>query len=179
VIARACLALCLVALVLGAPARAEYDWSLDIPMPDADLAFAVGGGLALGEAGRPGDLGGLATLTASWLDGPFGVHLSAVGHQERRAQRIGGALEATVWYVLLLGAGVSHGVMNADGGPEVPREVTALTFFVGAPWPVARYDSGTLVLLAWARPSTRFEAGDELTLSTQLGVNLAWTTFGF
>ena len=178
-IARTGLTLGLLTLVLSSPARAEYDWSLDIPMPDSDLAFGVGGGLALGEEGRPGDLGGLATLTASWLDGPFGLHLSAVGHQERRAQRIGGALEATAWYILLLGVGVSHGVMNADGGPEVPDRITALTFFVGAPWPLARYDSGTLVLMPWARPSTRFAASDELTLSTQFGVNVAWTTFGF
>ena len=118
---------------------------------------SLGGGLALGEAGRPGDLGGLLCASVSWLDGPFGVHATAYGHRERLSNRIGGSVEATVWYVLLLGAGVSRRHGRA-GRESVPEEATALTLFAGVPWPLARLDGGgSVVLLTWARPGLRFE----------------------
>ena len=82
-------------VLLCTSARAEYDWPLDIAMPDHDWALGLGGGLAIGEEARRGDLGALMTVSGSWLDGPFGLHLTAYGHRERRAHRLGGALEAT------------------------------------------------------------------------------------
>ena len=149
-------------------------------MPQQDVAFGVGGGVALGEQQRRGDLGGLLCASASWLDGPLGLHATAYGHRERRANRLGVSVEATVWYVLLLGAGVSHGVMEDSGGPEVPEEATALTLFAGVPWPVTRLpDGGSLVILAWTRPALRFDEAQAVSLHTQLGVNLLWSTFSF
>ena len=116
------LALGVLLVVLAPPAYAEVDWSLDFPMPESDLAVGLGGGVAMGEAGRPGDLGGLLCAGLSWLDGPFGLHATVYGHRERLANRLGGSLEATVWYVLLLGAGVSYGAMEAPGGDSVRRD---------------------------------------------------------
>ena len=82
--------------------------------------------------------------------------------------------------MVLLGAGVSHGVMDASGGVEVPDEVTALTLFAGVPWPVKRLeDGGSLVILPWVRPGLRFEEEQSVTLHTQAGGNLLWSTFSF
>ena len=170
----------LLVVVVAPPAYAEVDWSLDFPMPESDVALGLGGGLALGEAGRPGDLGGLLCASVSWLDGPFGVHATAYGHRERLSNRIGGSVEATVWYVLLLGAGVSFGAMDAPGGESVPEEATALTLFAGVPWPLARLDGGgSVVLLTWARPGLRFEDSRSVSLHTQAGLSLLWSTFSF
>lgn len=172
--------MCLMWVCLAPPARAEVDWPLDFAMPQGDLAIGLGGGLALGEEPRPGDLGGLVCLSASWLDGPFGLHATAYGHRERRANRLGASLEATVWYVVLLGAGISHGVMEESGGPEVPQEATALTLFAGVPWPLIRLEAGgSWVILPWVRPGLRLEPNDGVSLHTQVGVNLVWSTFGF
>ena len=174
------LLMCLMWVCLAPPARAEVDWPLDFAMPQGDLAIGLGGGLAIGEELRAGDLGGLVCLSASWLDGPFGLHATAYGHRERRANRLGASLEATVWYVLLLGAGVSHGVMDASGGVEVPQGATALTLFAGVPWPLIRLDGGgSWLILPWARPSLRFGPDQAVSMHTQVGVNLVWSTFGF
>ena len=82
--------------------------------------------------------------------------------------------------MVLLGAGVSHGVMDASGGVEVPQGATALTLFAGVPWPVKRLeDGGSLVLLAWTRPSLRFDQVQSVGQHTQLGGDLLWSTFTF
>lgn len=172
------ISVCVLGVGLAPPARADVDWPLDFAMPQGDLAMGLGGGLALGEELRPGDLGGLVCLSASWLDGPFGLHATAYGHRERRANRLGASLEATVWYVLLLGAGISHGVMDAPGGPEVPEEATALTLFAGVPWPVMRLEAGgSWLILPWVRPGLRIDSAQGVSLHTQVGANLVWTTF--
>ena len=168
-------------LVTMAPvAHAEVDWSLDFAMPVDDLAVGIGGGVAVGEEAQPGDLGGLMCASVSWLDGALGLHGTVYGHRERRANRVGGALEATVWYVLLMGAGVSHGVMDAPGGDTVPRASTAFTLFAGVPWPMMRLaDGGALVVMAWARPGLRFEDRSSVSLHTQAGLSLLWSTYSF
>ncbi len=164
----------------GPAARAEIDWSLDFAMPDKDLAVGFGGGLAVAEEARPGDLGGLVCASASWLDGPLGLHATLYGHRERQADRLGASLEATIWYVLLLGGGVSHGAMLEPGGRGVPQRASALTLFAGVPWPVVRLeDGGSIVVLAWTRPALRFADRSSVSLHTQVGLSLLWSSFGF
>ena len=174
------LLLSLVLVASASPAQAEVDWSLDFQMPQDDIAIGVGGGIAIGEEARPGDFGGLVDASVSWLDGPFGLHVTGYGHRERRANRLGVSLEGTVWYVLLLGAGVSYGAMEAPGGQEVPQEAMALALFAGVPWPLKRLEGGgALVILPWTRPTLRFDREQSVSLHTQFGINLLWSTYSF
>ncbi|MEZ4267437.1 MAG: hypothetical protein R3F39_13745 [Myxococcota bacterium] len=178
------------ALTLGAltpvrPAHAEFDWPARIPLPRHDIAVGVSGGLAfgedLGDSMRRRPLYGLGGVDVSWLHGVFGLHLGLHAHPEGATTRVGGTLEATVWYVVMLGLGGSYGVTTGEGDPDVARHARGLTFFVGVPFPLARLAEGrgAIVLVPYVRPGVRFHGGGDLSGFHQAGLQIRWTSFGF
>ncbi|MCB9729819.1 MAG: hypothetical protein H6744_15270 [Deltaproteobacteria bacterium] len=176
----------LVAIVaLAPPARAEFDWPARIPLPHHDIAVGLSGGIVIGEdlgdSARHRPIYGLAGLDVSWLHGLFGLHLGLHAHPEGTTTRVGGTLEASVWYVVMLGIGASYGVTTGDGDPDVPHRARGLSFFVGVPIPIARLGAGhgALVLVPYVRPGVRFIGRGDLAGFHQAGVQLRWTSFSF
>ncbi len=177
-------ATCLSVLVLGLSARAEaeFDWPVSVSLPDNDWAVGVSGGVAFGEELRARTTGWLAGLDVSWLDGVFGIHGGLRVHREGFDHRLVGYLEATVWYVVLIGAGSHFGGMLGDGGPRVTARVVALHGYFGVPIPVARLGGGAmgaLVVLPYVRPGMRWGDGGDVYGYHEAGVALRWTSFGF
>lgn len=174
----------LVLLALAPPSRAEIDWPIQLPLPEMDLAFGVYGGAAFGE---DAPAGGLVGLEVSLLEGVFGVHAGLRGHREGRADRVGLSLEATWWYLLMLGAGVQVGWMTDEGGPEVPDTAVTLHVLVALPiplWRIGEGASGALVIVPYGRPGLRFKdenaRGDSNVVGFHdAGLMLKWTSFGF
>lgn len=164
------------------PARAEFDWPVTLAVPDMDVAFGVTGGVAFGEDARARQLGALVGVDASLLTGVFGLHVGLQGHPEGFSTRLGATVEATVWYLVMVGVGARFGALVGDGGPGIPDTTVALTVFVGIPIPLVRLcdgERGTLVLMPYARPGLRVAAVDDLSGFHEAGLMLKWTSFGF
>jgi hypothetical protein len=186
-VSRPAAALVLALGLLGAasPARAEFDWPVRVPRPHHDIAIGLSGGIAFGEdlhdSLRRRPIYGLGGVDASWLHGIFGLHLGLHAHPEGTTTRVGATLEATVWYVVMLGLGASYGVTVGDPDREVPRRVPGLTLFIGVPFPIARLPAGhgALVLVPYVRPGIRFHGHGDLSGFHHAGLQLRWTSFGF
>jgi hypothetical protein len=173
------------AIATSLPARAELDWPARIPLPHHDIAVGVSGGLAfgedLGDSMRRRPLYGLGGVDVSWLHGVFGLHLGLHAHPEGSTTRVGGTLEATVWYVVMLGLGGSYGVSTDDSDPAVARHARGLTFFLGVPFPIARLGRGrgAIALVPYVRPGVRFHGAGDVSGFHQAGLQIRWTSFGF
>ncbi|MCB9731559.1 MAG: hypothetical protein H6745_02865 [Deltaproteobacteria bacterium] len=169
------------ALAPAGAARA-VDYPPVMPLPSWDLAVGLTGGVAFGEARSGGEPGFLAGVDVGLLEGVLGLHVGLRTHREGYAQRLGGLVEATVWYVVMLGVGVRFGHMLDDGGPGVPEDEIGLTVLVAAPFPVWRLDdgaAGALVVAPFFRPGLRFLADGAWEGYHEAGVMLRWTSFGF
>ncbi|MGM0574602.1 MAG: hypothetical protein ACQEXJ_02540 [Myxococcota bacterium] len=165
------------------PARA-VDWPVRIPLPRHDVAVGVSGGVSFGERGAfdRREVTALGGADVSWLHGLFGLHLGIHAHPEGTGTRVGATLEASVWYVLLLGAGVGQGWMRGGGAEGVPDRVTSLSLLLAAPFPVARFDdgrAGALVLAPYFRTGLRFRHAEDVDSRHHAGLMLRWTSFGF
>lgn len=179
------LAVVISAIAPSSPARAEFDWPPRVPLPHHDIAVGISGGLAFGEdlgaSMRRRPLYGLGGVDVSWLHGVFGLHLGLHAHPEGSTTRVGGTLEATVWYVVMLGLGGSYGVTTGDGDPAVARHARGLTFFLGVPIPIARlrHGRGAIVVMPFVRPGVRFHGAGDVSGFHQAGLQIRWTSFSF
>lgn len=163
-------------------AARAVDYPTVLPLPSWDLTVGLTGGVAFGEARSGGAPGLLAGVDVGLLEGVLGLHVGLRTHREGFAQRVGGLVEATVWYVVMLGAGVRFGHMLDDGGPGVPEDEVGLTVLVAAPFPVWRVDGGAggaFVVAPFFRPGLRFLGEGAWEGYHEVGVMLRWTSFGF
>ncbi|TNF35010.1 MAG: hypothetical protein EP329_06660 [Deltaproteobacteria bacterium] len=174
----------LVALAL-AVAVTRPAWAIDypvhLPLPDWDVAVGLTGGVAFDEVGGVSHTGALASVDLGLLDGVLGLHLGLRTHREGESWRVGGLVELTAWYVVLLGVGCRFGHMVESGGPDVADDEVGLTVLVGIPFPLARLDegrAGSLVLMPFARPGLRFDGG-QVEGFHEVGLSLRWTSFGW
>lgn len=159
-------------------ARAEFDWSTELALPDNDWSLGVSGGVAFGEAYRASTTGWLLGIDAGWLDGLFGVHGGLRIHREGYGHRVSAYLEGTIWYLVMIGVGTQVGVMADAGGPDVAVRSVALHGLFAAPIPVFTSPDGSLVLLPYARPGMRFVDGGIVGYH-EAGLSLRWTSFAF
>jgi hypothetical protein len=158
--------------------RAEFDWPLTLRLPDRDVAVGISGGVAFGEARDLHGVGGAGGVKVSLLHGLFGLHTSLRFHREGYSYRLSGGLEASFWYVVLVGAGAEVGGMLGKGGPGVPPLAAAMTVLIAFPVPVAKLgDGGSLWVVPYARPGMRFEGPEDVTGFHELGLMLEWTSF--
>lgn len=176
-------ALALVATLGLAPRPSlAVDPSANLPLPSWDVAVGLTGGVAFAEVDSSKQTGALVGVDVGLLEGVLGLHLGLRTHREGHAQRLGGLVEFTAWYVVLLGIGCRFGAMLAPGGPDAPDTEVGLTFLIAAPFPIARFDGGrdgALVLAPFARPGLRFAGGGEVTGFHEVGLMVRWTSFGF
>lgn len=178
-LARALFAVALTGVVAG-PARA-IDYPVHLALPDWDVAVGLTGGVAFDELGGVSHTGALAGVDVSLLEGVVGLHLGLRTHREGFAWRVGGLVEVTAWYVILLGVGCRLGHMLDSGGPGVADSEIGLTVLVGVPFPLVRLDegrAGSLVLMPYARPGLRFDS-PAVSGFHEVGLSLRWTSFGW
>jgi hypothetical protein len=176
-------ALALVAALSSAPAaRAEIAYPVRMALPDWDLAVGLTGGVAFDENDERRGVGFLAGVDVGVLDNVWGLHLGLRTAREGAGQRVGGLVELTGWYVVMLGLGVRFGAMASDGGPDVPDSEIGATVLLAVPFPLFRVDEGrggSFVLAPFARPGLRFLGDGEVAGYHEVGVMLRWTSFGW
>jgi len=164
--------------------------SLDPPvpyrLPDDDWALGVTVATAWDEADSVLRGGALLGLDGSWLDDVFGLHAGVRLQREGRGERLSGLVEASAWYVLLMGLGLRLGATIDAAGPQVPRFAVDLTLLVALPIPLWRDclgRRGALVIAPYARPGFRLSGRDpdpdDLRGFHELGVMLRWTSYAF
>lgn len=148
-------------------------------LPDGDWALGASAGVVWDEA-RAIDLGDpLVGVDASWLDGVWGLHAGLRVHGEGRETRLGGLLEATGWYGVMLGVGTRVGWTLRGAHPAV--ELTAL---LALPIPVWRCATGggSVYVAPYARPGFRLGRdhdleGDAVRGFHEVGLTVRWTSF--
>ncbi len=168
------------------PAQA-WDYPRGIALPDSDVALGLSGGVGSVEPWGRRTTGPHTSLDLSWLDGLWGLHASLSGQREGQSWRAGATLEATYWYVLLVGIGVGHGRMVDEGGPGIADRTSRLSILLGAPFVVARLGAseasgaGALALAPWVRPWVRLAGaqGREARGGMHAGLSLRWTSYRF
>ncbi len=163
-----------------------FDPAVPYRLPDADWALGVSVATAWDEAQSPIDGGPLVGVDASLLDDVFGLHAGVRVHTEGRGQRVSGLVEASVWYLVALGAGVRAGWLVSEAGPEVPDFALDITLLLAAPiplWKDCQGRAGALVIAPYVRPGFRLTGNDpdpdDLRGFHELGVTLRWTSFAF
>lgn len=177
------LAALVVALLGQWPARAHAgEPSANLPLPSWDIAIGLTGGVAFAEVESSKQTGALFGVDVALLEGVLGLHLGLRTHREGYAQRLGGLVEFTAWYVVLLGVGCRFGAMLDAGGPDAPETEVGMTLLIAAPFPLVRLDggrAGALVVAPFARPGLRFEGRGQVSGFHEVGLMLRWTSFGF
>lgn len=179
------LAAVLVALTLGLSGCAAFggfDPPVPMRLPDDDWAIGVSGAVVWDESSAI-DLGdGLVGVDASWLDGVWGLHAGVRVHGDVGAYtRVGGLVEATGWYGIMLGLGSRFGWTTEGAHPAVD-----LTLLVAVPIPIWKDcvgRTGALVIAPYARPGFRLTGNDrdpdDLRGFHEVGITVRWTSYSF
>ncbi|MFT7581153.1 MAG: hypothetical protein ACI9MR_002827 [Myxococcota bacterium] len=153
-----------------------------LSLPDWDVSIGVSTGVAFDETGTTGHIGALFGVDVGLLHDVFGLHAGIRTHREGLDWRLGGYVEATAWYVLLLGLGVRFGEMLADGGDGVPDTEVGLTVLVAAPFSIARLDEGrdgSLIIVPYIRPGLRFVGAEDIVGFHEVGLMVRWSSWGW
>jgi hypothetical protein len=166
--------------LLGAQvAHADFDWPLGWQLPNHDIALGLAGGVNFGETGESFNSGPSASVSIGYHHKLLGIRGSVSTRHEGLSQHVGGGIELTVWYVVLVGGGVTYWEALAEPGRDIPIKAWGMSGFVALPLPLARLGSSTLVIMPYARPGLRFAADGAVQGHHEAGLSLEWTTFGF
>jgi hypothetical protein len=178
------LALALV-LIAGLPERAsaEFDWPLTSQLPHHDVAIGLSGGVAFGESGERNTVGASGGVDLSYLHGVFGAHVSLSAFVERTGVRLQPLAEVTLWYVALVGVGLSVSPFLGELPGDVPETAVALHMMVGIPIPLWSANDGeqggSVCIVPFARPGFRVQEAGAVKGHHSLGLMLKWSSFGF
>ena len=163
----------------SAASASAFDWSLDWALPHHDVSVGVTGGINFGEEGRGFNRGPTLGLSLGYHHELLGIQAELGGRHEGLSSQLGGSLEVVFWYIALLGGGVTYWEALSEPGRDIPQRAWGISGFVGIPVPIARFESGTLTLVPYARPGLRFVDHDNVQGHHEAGIRLSWTTFRF
>ncbi|MGB0588478.1 MAG: hypothetical protein ACPGU1_02250 [Myxococcota bacterium] len=178
------LALALV-LIAGLPhsAAAEFDWPLTSRLPHHDIAVGLNGGVAFGDSGERFTTGVAGGVDLSYLHGVFGAHLSLTTFVERTGVRLQPLAELSLWYVALVGVGLSVSPFLGDHASDVPETAVTLHMLLGLPIPIwsARPEDGggSISIMPFARPGFRVQEAGVVKGHHTVGLMVKWSSFGF
>ncbi|MFO0750200.1 MAG: hypothetical protein U1F43_31710 [Myxococcota bacterium] len=175
------LALALAACVAGCGTFGGFDPPVPMRLPDDDWALGVSTAVVWDESKAIDQGDGLVGVDASWLDGVWGLHAGLRVHGDGLYTRVGGLVEATGWYIVMLGLGTRFG-WTTDGA----HPATDLTFLVALPIPVWKDcvgRSGSIVVAPYARPGFRLTGNDrdpdDIRGWHEVGITVRWTSYAF
>lgn len=174
--------LCALLVVTGGDsAGASPDWPLDWRLPCSDISVGLAVNAHTDESLSDFSTGAGASASFAFYDGFLGARATFGTRREGLAMHLGGALEFTFWYGVLMGPGVSYWHALAAPGREVPAEAWGLNTFFALPVPITQLTDGkgTLVLLPFFRPGVRFPRAGNAQGHWEVGVSLEWTSFTF
>jgi hypothetical protein len=170
----------LLSVLFGAQAaNADFDWPLGWQLPDHDVTLGLASGVNFGETGESFHSGPSVSLSIGYHHEFLGIRGSVSTRHEGLAQHVGGGIELMVWYVALVGGGVTYWEALAEPGRDIPMKAWGMSGFIALPLPLVRFGSSTLVIMPYARPGLRFAPHGDVQGHHEAGLSLEWTTFGF